>query len=69
MLSAVLRSGRAVRMNIDIMRAFVRLRQMIEGNKDIAASPPVSRSWSEATTARRPSSRCSWKTSTGWPAR
>jgi hypothetical protein len=37
MLSAVLRSGPAVRMNIDIMRAFVRLRQMIEGNKDIAA--------------------------------
>jgi hypothetical protein len=37
MLSSVLRSPRAVQMNIDIMRAFVRLRQLIENNKDIAA--------------------------------
>ncbi|HXJ94042.1 MAG TPA: ORF6N domain-containing protein [Terriglobia bacterium] len=37
MLSSVLRSSRAVRMNIDIMRAFVRLRQMIENSRDIAA--------------------------------
>src|SRR5260370_28096856 len=37
MLSAVLGSGRAVQMSIDIMRAFVRLRQIIEHNKDIAA--------------------------------
>lgn len=36
MLSSVLRSPRAVRINIDIMRAFVRLRQMLEQNKDIA---------------------------------
>ena len=36
MLSSVLRSERAVQMNIDIMRAFVRLRQMVEENKDIA---------------------------------
>jgi ORF6N domain len=36
MLSAVLGSGRAVQMSIDIMRAFVRLRQIIEHNKDIA---------------------------------
>lgn len=37
MLSAVLRSGRAVQMSIDIVRAFVRLRQLIENNRDIAA--------------------------------
>jgi hypothetical protein len=37
MLSAVLRSGRAVQMSIDIIRTFVRLRQLIENNRDIAA--------------------------------
>ncbi len=36
MLSSVLRSKRAVRVNIEIMRAFVRLRQMISTNKDLA---------------------------------
>jgi hypothetical protein len=36
MLSAVLRSSRAVRMSIDIIRTFVRLRQLIENNRDIA---------------------------------
>lgn len=36
MLSAVLRSDRAVQMSIAIIRAFVRLRQMIETNKDVA---------------------------------
>src|ERR1039457_4879730 len=33
MLSAVLRSGRAVQMSIDIIRTFVRLRQLIEDNR------------------------------------
>jgi hypothetical protein len=37
MLSAVLHSDRAIQMSIDIIRAFVRLRQLIENNKDIAA--------------------------------
>jgi phage regulator Rha-like protein len=37
MLSAVLRSGRAVQMSIDIIRAFVRMRELIASNKDIAA--------------------------------
>ena len=37
MLSAVLRSSRAVQMSINIIRAFVRLRQLIESNRDIAA--------------------------------
>ena len=34
MLSSVLRSPRAVQMNIDIMRAFVRLRRLIANDKD-----------------------------------
>jgi hypothetical protein len=36
MLSAVLRSGRAVQMSINIIRTFVRLRQLVENNRDIA---------------------------------
>jgi hypothetical protein len=36
MLSSVLRSERAVHVNIEIMRAFVRLRAMLAGNADLA---------------------------------
>ncbi len=36
MLSSVLRSERAVQVNIAIMRAFVRLREMLATNKDLA---------------------------------
>ncbi|MGH8119229.1 MAG: ORF6N domain-containing protein [Gammaproteobacteria bacterium] len=36
MLSSVLRSDRAVGVNIEIMRAFVRLRQMLESHKNLA---------------------------------
>jgi ORF6N domain len=36
MLSSVLNSDRAVEINIQIMRAFVRLREMILSNKDLA---------------------------------
>jgi hypothetical protein len=36
MLSSVLRSDRAVLVNIAIMRAFVRLREMIDSSKDLA---------------------------------
>jgi hypothetical protein len=36
MLSSVLRSPRAVQVNIEIMRAFVRLRQMLQTNADLA---------------------------------
>jgi hypothetical protein len=36
MLSSVLRSKRAVQVNIEIMRAFVRLRQMLASNADLA---------------------------------
>ena len=36
MLSSVLRSKRAIMVNIEIMRAFVRLRQMLEGNAELA---------------------------------
>ncbi len=36
MLSSVLRSKRAVQVNINIMRAFVRLREMMAGHQDLA---------------------------------
>src|ERR1019366_5930280 len=36
MLSSVLRSGRAVQVNIEIVRAFVRLRAMLAGNANLA---------------------------------
>lgn len=36
MLSSVLRSKRAVHVNIEIMRAFVRLREMMASHKDLA---------------------------------
>jgi uncharacterized protein Yka (UPF0111/DUF47 family) len=36
MLSSVLRSPRAIAVNIEIMRAFVRLREMIVTNKELA---------------------------------
>ena len=36
MLSGVLKSPRAVRMNIEIMRAFVRMRRIIAVHKDLA---------------------------------
>ena len=37
MLSSVLRSRRAIQVNIEIMRAFVRLRQLLATNKELAA--------------------------------
>ena len=37
MLSSVLKSARAVQMNIQIMRAFVHLRELLATNKDLAA--------------------------------
>jgi hypothetical protein len=36
MLSSVLRSRRAVQVNIEIMRAFVRLRQLLASNAELA---------------------------------
>jgi hypothetical protein len=36
MLSSVLRSPRAVQVNIEIMRAFVRLRRMLGSNEELA---------------------------------
>jgi hypothetical protein len=36
MLSSVLRSQRAVRVNIEIMRAFVQLRRMLGANDELA---------------------------------
>ncbi len=37
MLSTVLRSRRAVQVNIEIMRAFVRLREMMATHKELAS--------------------------------
>jgi hypothetical protein len=37
MLSSVLNSPQAIRVNIEIMRAFVRLREMISTNKELAS--------------------------------
>jgi len=37
MLSSVLRGDRAVQVNIEIMRAFVRLRRMLQANADLAS--------------------------------
>jgi hypothetical protein len=37
MLSSILRSKRAIEMNVAIMRAFVRLRELMAAHKDIAA--------------------------------
>ena len=36
MLSTVLNSGRAIQVNIAIMRTFVKLREMLSSNKDLA---------------------------------
>jgi len=36
MLSSVLRSDRAVRVNVEIMRAFVRMRQLLAATADLA---------------------------------
>ena len=36
MLSSVLRSKRAVQVNVEVMRAFVRLRDMVSAHKDLA---------------------------------
>jgi hypothetical protein len=39
MLSSVLKSKRAVQVNIEIMRAFVKLREMLASHKDLALKP------------------------------
>ena len=36
MLSSVLRSKRAIQVNVEIMRAFVRLRRMLASNEELA---------------------------------
>jgi len=36
MLSGVLKSPRAIRVNVEIMRAFVKLRQMLASNAELA---------------------------------
>ena len=41
MLSSVLNSDRAVKMNINIMRAFVRLREALATNEALAGLPDI----------------------------
>ena len=48
MLSSVLHSERAIQVNIAIMRAFVRLREMIGSNKSL---PVASTNWRKSTMA------------------
>jgi len=36
MLSSILKSNRAIRVNVAIMRTFVRLRQTLESNRELA---------------------------------
>jgi len=45
MLSSVIKSERAIQVNVMIIRAFVRMRELIAANKDIAVR---STSWNEA---------------------
>jgi hypothetical protein len=45
MLSSVLNSDRAIAVNIEIVRAFVKLRELLVSNKDLAGA---SRSWRRA---------------------
>jgi len=37
MLSSVLRSARAIAVNVQIMRAFVRMRELLSSNRELAA--------------------------------
>jgi len=50
MLSSVLRSERAVRVNIEIMRAFVRLREVLSTHKDLARKRRVLRAHERGAT-------------------
>ena len=48
MLSSVLRSKRAVQVNVEIMRAFVRLRRILASNEDLARKlAPLEITWLE----------------------
>jgi hypothetical protein len=53
MLSSVLRSPRALEVNIAIMRTFVQLRRLMEFNRDLART---SRRWRSATASNLPQS-------------
>jgi hypothetical protein len=62
MLSSVLNSERAVQMNILIMRAFIRVREMIAHNKDLASR--MWKNWSTGISIPAPSSKSSSRIST-----
>lgn len=63
MLSSVLHSDRAIHVNIEIVRAFVRLRQMLASNSTSRASSPR---WSKSTTLS--SGWCSTPSFAPWEA-
>jgi len=52
MLSSVLHSRRAIRANIEIMRAFVRMRQMLASNQELAKRLDQRRGWCEVDCQR-----------------
>jgi hypothetical protein len=52
MLSTVLNSARAVKVNIAIMRTFVKLRRMLETNRELAQNSLISKGVSENMTKR-----------------
>ena len=53
MLSSVLQSERAVRVNIAIMRAFVKLREMLETNREFGGKVHSNSRAGSASTMRR----------------
>ena len=52
MLSSVLGSERAIAVNIEIMRAFVRMRQMLASNQELAKRLDQRRGWCEVDCQR-----------------
>src|ERR1035441_3147216 len=54
MLSSVLNSERAVQMNIIIMRAFVRMRELLASHKDLAEKVEKAGAYSEAARLNSP---------------
>jgi len=65
MLSSVLRSPRAVQVNIEIMRAFVRLRQMLQQNADLARKLAKLRASRPASNRRVADGMSQWRWGTG----
>ena len=64
MVATVLNSARAVEMTVYVVRAFVKLRELLASNKDLArSSPHWSGPWSHSTSRRSINSRRSTRPS------